>query len=117
MNGQGMRDLILQFLRTVPGPLCIDDDLILAEVRDGIDGQGSHGTAAQDSQQREQSNDENSVSEGGFDNAIDHGAVGRVGSLVSISLELPPKGTGSFAELPLRVNQKIPMDNNALALD
>lgn len=50
IDGEGIGDLVLDLLRAASWPIGVDEHLILAEIRDGIDGSGAEGSDAEGNQ-------------------------------------------------------------------
>ena len=78
---QRIGDLVLDLLRGTPRPVGEDDDLVIGEVRDGVDRRRQERPVAPDADEREEGDDEKPVAQRDLDEPIDHrgGAVPTAG--------------------------------------
>jgi len=63
IHGEGIADLVLDFLRAVARPVGEDDDLVVGEIRDGVDRRRLHGPPAPGSQSRRQRKDDHTIAQ------------------------------------------------------
>ena len=69
---QGVGDLVLHLLGRAARPVRVDDDLVLREVRDGIDGDALEGEQAPGAEGDEAAQDQEAVVQRPMDEAVDH---------------------------------------------
>src|SRR5207249_4796647 len=72
LERQRVGDLVLDLAGTVAGPVGEDDDLVLAQVGNGIDGGVVDGVDAGDGHGQAGEDHQEAVADGEFDDAVDH---------------------------------------------
>ena len=72
VDGQRVGDLVLDFLRAVACPVGEDDDLVVGQVRNGIDRRAPEGPPSPSAERQVEHDDDDAIAKGRFDEAIDH---------------------------------------------
>src|SRR4029450_3331290 len=70
---QRIRDLVLDLLRAVPGPVGEDDDLVVREIRDRVDWGRAERPPAPAGQAEVQRDHDEAMLQGNVNEAVDHG--------------------------------------------
>jgi GTP-sensing pleiotropic transcriptional regulator CodY len=75
LQGQRVGDLVLDLARAAAHPVGEDDDLVLAQVGDGVHGRVEHGVDRPDRQRRRHEHDQEAVADRVLDQFFDHGRL------------------------------------------
>ncbi len=73
VDRQRVADLVLDFLRAVPGPVGEHDHLVVREIGDRVDWRGRGGPPPPSAKRHREADDEGAVPQREFDNPVDHG--------------------------------------------
>jgi hypothetical protein len=72
VRGERVRDLVLDLLRTVPGPVREDDDLVVGQIRNRVDRRGRQRPPSPASEAEVQNDDDEPVLQCNVNEPIDH---------------------------------------------
>ena len=75
VDREGIRDLVFDFLRTPAGPIGKDDDLVFAQVRNGVDGRAQERPVSPAGQSGVHGQHQPAILQRKLDHAVDHGVL------------------------------------------